>query len=220
MSIFVSGDKLPSTHGQSIPQPLSTHEINQRISSIDASHIELIGIKMIEPLIHNLGPVGKARVALEVMKIKEVPEGPMSVDMCITMMCAKIEIEKGRGRFFSDEKASEFMREALWPVKQKIAESFSESDFFKTALELQISDYNPMGFVVGAAGRIRVLLTVNDVPIKYYLILKLDEQLTQEKSDLVFSLTEKSEGVEFSKQTFTVRELEEQFVSNFNNSHI
>jgi hypothetical protein len=41
--------------------------------------------------------------------------------------------------------------------------------------------------------------------------LSLSIQSTQQKSELVFKLTEKSEGIEFSQEVFTIASLEQEF---------
>jgi hypothetical protein len=206
MSISGAGEVVSSKNGaQPLQQPLSAKEISGKISSIKAIQIELIGGEIINSVLNNLGPIGKARVAQEVMQVTGVPKGPKGKMMCLTMMNAKMDVERGKEQFFSDKVATRFMLSALGPVKTKIIESFSTPSFFvESGLNFQISDYEPMGFVREIAEEMGIDLTLNDVPSKYYVRLELDEKLTQEKADLVFAIIQQSDGVIFSQKTFTI----------------
>ncbi len=123
-------------------------------------------------------------------------------------------MESEKTQFLSDEQAERFQEEALRPVEAAISDSFSEPDeFLEDGTRFHLSEYRPMGFLAETAEEIGLELTVLDVPPKYCVRLKLDKALTQEKSDLVFALTEESDKVEFSRKTFTISELERNFRS-------
>jgi hypothetical protein len=142
------------------------------------------------------------------------PEGHVGTSERIKMMLAKRDIKKEEAPFQSDIDMARFMQIALWPVIKKITDSFSTPlSFLEDGLEFQISDNGPMGFVKETAEKFNIEITLDDIPRKYFVTLKLDENLTNytnEKSDLIFVLTEESEGIEFSKRTFTIKELEQE----------
>jgi hypothetical protein len=198
---------------ESVKQSISPENIVKKISSIDALQIELIGHKIAEKIVNNLGPVGKAKVAQKINPKQKASEMTMML-MIQTMMHARMDMEQGK-QFLSEEEAFKFVMLALWPIKDKITDSFSKPDWFlEYGLYFQLSDYEPMGVLSETAEKMGLNITLNDVPSKYYIYLKLDKELTNEKSDLVFVLTEKSNNVEFSKKTFTIKELEQEFNSS------
>ena len=196
-----------------VAQPLTVQDIGKKISAIDAVQIELIGSKIIEQVMNNLGTVGKARVAQQIMQKRGASSsGPMDIMMRMTMMHAKMDMEGGEAQFFSEKNAAKFLLSALWPVKEKIEKSFSRPDWFlEYGAHFQISNYEPTGFLRETSEKTGIEVTINDVPSKYYVFLKLDKELTQQKSELVFSLTQKSDGVEFAQETFTLTELMQSF---------
>jgi hypothetical protein len=238
MSTFVSEKKI-SPPVRLLQPPLSTKEIGRKILSMTARDIELIGSQIINNAMNNLGPAGKARVDQEVMKVKGLSEDPMDIEPIGSQIINNavnnlgpaskarvdqetmkvkglsedpMDIEKGKSRFLSDEDTARFKLAALDAVKKEIAGSFSRPhQLIDGGLSFQVSGNEPTGFVLKAA--VGIDLTLKDIPSRYYIHLKLDEKLTQEKSDLVFVLTETSEGVEFSKTSFTVRQLEQDFLS-------
>ena len=53
------------------------------------------------------------------------------------------------------------------------------------------------------------------VPSKYIILLCLNTRLSKEQSKMVFTLTETCLGSEFSTQTFTIEELEQNFYASF-----
>ena len=70
-----------------------------------------------------------------------------------------------------------------------------------------ISDYDPSDFISEAATKSGFELTLLDVPLKYFVELKLDKELTQQRRELVFVLSNTSDDIEISKSTFTLNEL-------------
>jgi len=191
------------------PQPIQ--EIVGKISSIDAREIGLIGAKIIEKVVNNLGPLGKACVALELLK-KGAPESYNRLPNDIKIMFAKRHIEPAHPLFQSDTDEAKFMLLALWPVTRKISDCFSTPlGFLRDGLVFKVSD-EPTGFIKETARQLGITITLNDIPAKYYVTLKVDTKLPEENSDLVFVLTEESEGVEFSKMTFTIKELTQEML--------
>ena len=199
----------------SVAKPtLSSREIVEKLSSINAEQIELIGTQIVQKVLNNLGPVRKLKVALKVSEAKGEPMN--GIEQATLLLSAKQAISNGKRQFLSKLDASRFVMTALWPVKSAIRESFSTpSAFLRDGLFFQLSDYEPEGFLAETAEKMGIALNFTDVPTKYCVRLKLDNELTNEKSDLVFSIIEQSHGVIFPETYFTVKELEEKFYSQF-----
>jgi hypothetical protein len=221
MSISITSKQAHSTNELPIQQSLSSHEISEKISSIDALEIELLSRKIITRIMKNLGDTNVNRIEQKINNIN-LEKSPSLVSMMAALYLAlegmggeiQLNIEGRKPTFLSKKDANKFMLEALSPMQKEIANSFSTpSIFLEDGICFQISDqYEPMGFVSKAAETIGVDLTFQ-IPHTYRVRLKLDEQLTQKKSDLVFSLTGESRGIEISKETFTIKKLEEEFRS-------
>ena len=97
----------------------------------------------------------------------------------------------------------------LFPVREKIRQSFSTpADFLEQGMRLELTDYHPVGILAESAEEIGLKITLLDVPPRYEIEMKLDQELTRERGKLVFTLIQTSGGVELSKESFTIQELE------------
>jgi len=111
----ILGDKVVVATGsiESVKTQLSLQEIINKLASIDAFQIELIGNTIAETVLNNLGPVSTARVAQQVMQKKvqaKDDEGdPMAMMMHLTMMHAMMDIKRGKKQFLSNEDAGKFL---------------------------------------------------------------------------------------------------------------
>lgn len=192
-----------------VKPPISVRHMKLDIEKIEDLQIELIGLQIALAVEKNLGYVGKARAAQLVMQKKgSAVSAHENILFRQTMMHAKMEMGKP---FLSNIQAAQFQLGALWPIKKAIANSFSTAEqFLESGLCFKLSDYEPMGFLKEVAEKIALELNLTHVPPKYYVYLRLDRELTQEKSDLVFVLTEESEGVEFTRKNFSLSELEQE----------
>jgi hypothetical protein len=205
----------PSTSGkndvESLKQSLSLQDINGKISAINASQIELIGYKIAEGVANNLGPVSKARIAAHIMQ----KTGQKSnSDLRWTMIIGNMAMKSGNTKFLSDTDFVKFCSAAESSIKPTITDLFSKPDsFFESGIVFDISDSDcePRGFLSIIAQKNSIDLTSIDIPSEYAIYLKLNKDLTLEKSELVFVITQTSEDVEFSRTIFTIEELEQQF---------
>lgn len=189
---------------------MSIANIREKITSITAEQIELIGVKIAKALVNNLGLGNKARIAQKTVQNSAKPVDGMRI-MMMRQAVTFAKLGDGKAQFLSDKDTAKFLAVSLELIKKDITASLSISDlFFEEGAYIELSDYEPKGVLKKTAKQIGVKITQLEVPMRYYIFLKLDLELTHEKSDLVFSLTEKSEGVEFSKKTFTLKELEEE----------
>lgn len=122
---------------------------------------------------------------------------------------ANEKMKEGGAEFFSEEDYGKFYMAILGPLKDLISEKFSmPSSFLERGLYDRLSDYRPEGILAKTAREIGINLDSKHVPLRYDIHLILDKALSQKHATLVFSLTEKSDGVEFSKRTFTIEQLE------------
>lgn len=217
MNPLTLGDKVVVADSkESVKNPLSIKEITEKLTSIDALQIELIGLEIANNVLNNLGPIGTARVMQKVMQKKGASmSGPMAIIMRMNIKSAQEDIKEGKSQFLSELKAAEFLSLALHPIKDAITERLSTPDsFIQSGTLFKLSDYDPAGFLKETADKMGLDITMNDVPNKYYVFLTLDKEATQEKSELVFALTERSQDVEFSNRKFTISELEQNFRSS------
>lgn len=189
---------------------VSSNNIEKMIASVDALQIELIGSKICEKIVNNLGTVPRARIMQQVVKEKDFADHFSKMVFLMATHAADEDMEKGK-RFLTEDQAGSFLLYLLWPVKDLITGGFSRPHHFvKAGVTFEISDYEPTEMINKIAKKIGVEITLVQVPHKYSIYLKLDEKLTSEKSQLVFNLIGVSQGVEVSKETFTINELEEE----------
>lgn len=193
-----------------LQHPLSTKKIVDRIRSITAPQIDLISSAITESILNHLGPIGKARVAMEVNEIKGgVNSGPEADMLELILRRADMEMASGRTQFFPEIRRAKFHLVALARIKEEITHHFSHPNFFlETGMFFQISDYRPSKFLDGILKDAGMKLTMMEVPTGLSLLLKLDHELTMRQSELVFEYSESSEGIEFFKKTFTLNGLE------------
>jgi len=141
---------------------------------------------------------------------KNVPENGSMTPLERRIIADLVTSYKKENKQFNPEEHGErFLSIVLSPVEDAIKDSFSRPEWFlDNGIEFQISDNKPVGVLKKTAEEIDIIMGVNDVPTNYYIHLQLDKELAQKGSELVFALIQKSEGVEFSNKTFTIKELE------------
>lgn len=195
---------------ETVKQSLSLLDISKKISSINASQIELMGLKIAEHLANKLGPVCKARIAKQV----DAKRGQESdIDLRLTMIHAAMAIKKGNTKFLSDTDFVKFCFVTSSSIKPAITDSFSKPNCFLESgivFDISDSDHEPRGILSITAQKIGIDITSSDLPSEYAIYLKLEKDLTLAKSELVFVLIGTSEDVEFSRTIFTIEELEQQ----------
>lgn len=214
MSASIPGSNLSRVDSFSIfagvlKKSLLSAEIEEKIRSIDALQIELIGGKIIERVMNNLGAKARCRILKE---IAGKTLGYLSSPFNQMMMINSLRSAETAKPLFSEENTAQFMMCALSFVKQDIADSFSTPhSFIQFGRSFEISDCSPRGFLAKTVREIGLQMGIDDVPVKYTVYLKLNKQLTEEKSELVFDLIDEFGEAEFPKETFTLNELSQQF---------
>lgn len=199
-----------NTTGVSTP-PLSKDEICAKIKGLTPVQVELIGTKLAELVFNNVGMIAKYRVAMKVREVnKDVDKDNPMAAMLLRQagMHARTESQQGK-KFLTNEQFFACVMHALWPIKKQINQSFSVPEtFLSYGVRFLLSDYEPEGFLAETAEKVGIDLSLIHVPPKYSITLELDKEAWM--SDLAFVLKEKSEGVEFSKTSFKVAELEKE----------
>jgi hypothetical protein len=114
--------------------------------------------------------------------------------------------------FPSENIRERFSRILLWHIKEAIVKSFATPlGFLRDGLSFQLSANEPTEMVKRIAQVVALDINLFHVPAHYRIALHIDALLSQEQSELVFSLTESSENIELSKRTFTIESLEQKF---------
>ena len=91
---------------------LSTSELCEKISRINADQIELIGNKIAENILNNLGPVAKLSIARKVWQASPSANIPPPFMMMMEMMKVNADKQKGK-EFLSDRAPLFFTRNTL-----------------------------------------------------------------------------------------------------------
>ncbi|NGX38240.1 MAG: hypothetical protein K1000chlam2_01412, partial [Chlamydiae bacterium] len=162
----------------------------------------LIVYKIAQSILINLGTTAKARVE-EQLKQKIENLDFVTHDKIDSDNIPLLAGNVARGYTFTD-------------IKYQIKEMFSfcSQSFQRDGFPLEISKYHPnitfkemaqLGVLQELAKENKLGLTPLEAPNKWKILLTLDKELTQEKAELVFSLTQTSNGIEFSKETFTIK---------------
>lgn len=208
----IAGTPPPLQAQQTGRAKLSLDKVRRKISSIGARQIGLVGSQIVNSILDNLGPIAKARAALQTAGQRSSDDPQAEMMMKVTMsFAAEAEAEK-KPPFLSREQRSRLSWRMLQPVEAEIRQSFSiPEDFLETGLRLKLTDYKPVGILAESATKIELEITVLDVPPHYEIELKLDQELTRERGKLVFTLTQITDGAELSKKPFTLQELEKEF---------
>lgn len=194
---------------QSSEMGISLKEILDKISKITDKTIELIGAKIVSVIPGRLGAANKNQVEFEIGSKGKGFDHPIRIMMLRMMLTQAKAGKKNTKQLFSLDQLGQFYIKALQPIKSEIAAAFSNSSLFEEfGLYFKLSDDEPMGILAQMSKELNLDITMLDVPQKYQIHLKLDPELTKQKSDLVFAMTEESDGVEFSRTTFTIEELE------------
>jgi hypothetical protein len=195
--------------------PMSTKEMEEKISSIQANEIEQIGVKIVEKIVNNLGPGRKAHILRQIDQIRPREKKPMPP---LKGLIQSTALRAANRPFLTDEQTLKLMNSLLSSVKQKITQSFSTpGGFVDGGLFFQISDRREecepettiADFVSKGAKKAGITLSEENVPTQYCVRLELDQKLTQEKQALIFAVSQQSEGVEFARMTFSLRDLED-----------
>lgn len=182
----------------------NTRDFATQIKNLDTVRIELFAEKIAKTLAKSLGTVAKTHIAHRVMEKSGVLEPSIEVLDHIV----KLRKAQGRLEFFSKDSLEQFIQSINSPLQSVLAKSFSNPNkFLESGVLFQLSDEQPFGILKTIGEPMSSRMTMLVVPSQYYIFLKLDPSLSQEKSTLAFSLTETSRDVEFSKETFTIEEL-------------
>jgi len=191
-------------------QKLSVKDICNKVTSINASQIALIGNEIGGNLLDNLGPSNKNRIELQVMQKNE---SQRNFIMHLELMLAMDDSPIAEKEFLSNDDCKRFLLSILKPLTDALEDSFAKpNDFLEFGTIVQISDDLPMGILKETANNLKIDITENDVPSKYYIYLKLDRESMQQEAELVFALTAECNGIKFSEETFTIQDLEETLV--------
>ena len=190
-------------------QPMSPDTITEKIRSIDATQIELIGRKIVETILKRLGPDGKYEAEQLVFE-KNKKVGQFDPETLAALGYFKILADQFKGKnFLTKEQTTLLMNEVLQPVKADLEKSFSTpSEFIKNGLGFFLSNQDPEGLIADAARKNAVNLNMNHIPLRYRVRLELDQSLTQKHRDLSFSIKELSDIVEFNNILFILKSSE------------
>ncbi len=134
----------------------------------------------------------------------------------MAMVSAMAAMEKGE-RFLSDLQQSQLVLGMLRPLKAELAHAFLGGWFDECGYSCSFSDYEPSRILADVANEKNIEVGILDVPPKYYVSLKVDHSQCLGKGELVFNLIEKSDGVEFNREVFTISQLGEEFQSQMDN---
>jgi|GEM_PF-1731435 len=191
------------------PASLSSHQMEAKIRALTAEKIELISEKMAEKIVNQLGPLKVARINAQVIKAKGDSDELSTKLLHVKLVASHLSEYKSKP-FLSDVEAVKLFGSTSQLLGASITHEFSmPQDFLKSGMHLRLSGYEPETFLNTVAQRVGISLDQTNVAANWHFDLKIDQELTQQKSDLVFLLLETSTGVEISRQVFTVEELEE-----------
>lgn len=188
---------------------MPSKKMEEKIRSINATQIELIGKKVVETVLNRLGPIGKYEAEQLIFEKNKNDQQLSSLSMT-ALAQYKILADQFIGKkFLSEELVTKLMNDSLQHVSTGLQTSFSTPlAFIKTGLGFFLSSHDPEGFIADAAKQNGLHLNMTHIPMTYRVRLELDEPLTQQHQDLVFAIKELSDIIEFSKITFTVKSSE------------
>lgn len=192
-------------------QKVSAEKVANMVSSIKNIQIELIAGRMAAHIIEHLGPQAKADIANDIyLKCSEEEKEEMKMHLLTANLNAKMSQEEKKP-FLDEIKRAHLVLGLLTPIKKDLINVFSlPRHFVETGVTFILSDYHPQGFLEEIAQKVKANLSMFDVPMKWVITLKIDMEQTT-NSQLVFSLIHKSNEIEFSKDHFTIAELEKGF---------
>jgi hypothetical protein len=201
MAPQLSPVNLSTASGVKLEETLSAKELCEKISKIGANQIELIGNKIAGNILDNIGTTAKARIAEQVAPSKQLQNTETN--------------DEEQEKCLSDRQMFAFLNVLAWAIKGSLTTTFSTpQNFLESGMSLDLSDNAPIGIFKETAEKIGVKLTMREIPLRYSIYLQLDSNLTQTHSKLMFSLIEQSSGVEFSKEAFTIEDLENEHQYN------
>ncbi len=196
------------------PSQLSPRQLEAKIAALTAEEIELISEKMAEKIVNQLGPIKAARINAQVVKAKGDSELKLNTKLLHARLVMNHLSEYKSKPFLSDSEAVKLFGVTSSLLSALITHDFSTpSNFLQSGMHLRLSDYEPETILNTCARKVGIDLNLTNVAAKWHLDLKIDQELTQRESVLVFLLLETSAGVEISRQTFTIGELEAAFES-------
>lgn len=182
---------------------LSKDTIEKMITSIEALEIEHIGSKICKKILDGLHPNRMVEIQQQVMSKKGSTADNSMRLIFNTKMHAKL-FEKGKIQFLTDSEAKEFLKCIFLPITITLTQAFTTpSQFSLAGVYFPLSEHEPLGVLKDT------LKQDLKVPFKYSFHLELDKKLTEKRSELVFNLIEVSDSVEISKETFTIKELQQ-----------
>jgi len=200
------------TQANLVQKKYSERKIIEKLRSITVWQIELIGIEIAEKMRSNLGPVAKAKVAIQVMNAMNVDLNNRIMEK--HLMTGRMAMQTHSLHFFSGPESLLFMKTAIEPIKAVITGSFSTPvEFLQNGKTFSVSNCGPTDFLQSIAGTMKIHLNETNTPENYSIHLSLSREVINDRSELVFCITEKSEGTVFSTTTFTAEELEKKFNS-------
>ena len=182
--------------------------VNGKLNSLTDMQMELISTQIVSRISCSLGPAGKGRAMQQQHGAGASPAAKLMMQLLN---------KRGQQQFLSVENEMKFLGEGISVIGEEIKKAFSNPEsFLRDGVLLKLSESGtagnyPIGSLQEIAAKISLTITGIDVPDQYRIRLKLDPEATQQKNNLVFSLTEESQHVELSKITFTIQELEEDF---------
>lgn len=183
--------------------------LEEKISKIDAWHIELISLAIINQILPNLGSEGKARVEERVLEVTGKRAQLSILELAALIIGPLIEMKGDDPLHLSSDKLALFSHALLLPIRDSITKAFSTPLRFKDdGLTFQLSDEAPTKILEESASKIGFEITPDKVPSKYSIVLRVEKEQSHKNSILIFSLTEKSGEVEFSKQFYTFDEVD------------
>lgn len=178
----------------------------EMLRGVTAEQIKLISLKIGDLIGNRLGVVPKAEIDQIVREKKGVTK-PLN---CLEHLLQRIQgeavktaKEKGELKLLSEDKQRKFVEHIHVPIQKAIANALSTTiDFLNEGIAFSLSTHDPVGVLAETAQAIGVEIPSIQVPEHYTVELHLDEALSQQA--LVFSLIEKSRGIEFHRENFTV----------------
>jgi hypothetical protein len=201
------------------PAQISPRQMEAKIAALTAEDIDLLSEKMAEKIVNQLGPIKAARINAQVVKVKGYSEEMSTKLLHVRLVMNHLSEYKSKP-FLSDIEAVKLFGVTSSLLSALITHDFSTPQtFLQSGMHIRLSDHEPETILNTIAQKVGIDLNLTNVAAKWHLDLKIDQELTQRKSDvyfthrcnLVFLLLETSAGVEISRQTFTIGELEDAF---------
>jgi hypothetical protein len=190
---------------------LSLHQIETKIGALTAEEIFFVSAKIAEKIVNQLGPIRTARINAQVIKEKGQTD-ELITRLLHARLVSKHLSELKSKPFLSDEEAGKLCLAITRLLQIEMTREFSMPQvFLEAGVHLPLTDDEPQTMLKAAVGKVGIDLNMTNVAYQWHLDLKIDQEVTQQKSNLVFALLETSAGVEISKKLFALGELEKEF---------